>query len=74
MFGASSAVGVEIDPVAIQSAYRNAEMNGIEAVFLLPEETRTGGALSLPWLLLPWREETERMGTISREGAIISNT
>lgn len=42
MFGAESAVGVEIDPIAIQSAYRNAEMNGIETVFLLPEETRDG--------------------------------
>ena len=47
MFGAESAVGVEIDPIAIQSAYRNAEMNGIETVFLLPEETREGASRSL---------------------------
>jgi ribosomal protein L11 methylase PrmA len=46
MFGAESAVGVEIDPIAIQSAYRNAEMNGIETVFLLPEETRDGASVS----------------------------
>lgn len=45
MFGAESAVGVEIDPIAIQSAYRNAEMNGIDTAFLLPEETRDGACV-----------------------------
>lgn len=43
MFGAKSAVGVEIDPFAIQSAYRNAAMNGLETVFLLPAEEKVGG-------------------------------
>lgn len=43
MFGASTAVGVEIDPFAIQSAYRNAAMNGLETVFLLPVEKKLGG-------------------------------
>lgn len=43
MFGASTAVGVEIDPFAIQSAYRNAAMNGLETVFLLPIEEKVGG-------------------------------
>lgn len=43
MFGAKTAVGVEIDPFAIQSAYRNAAMNGLETVFLLPVEEKVGG-------------------------------
>ena len=34
MFGADSAIGVEIDPIAIMSAYRNAEMNEIEMLHL----------------------------------------
>ena len=40
MFGADSAIGVEIDPIAIMSAYRNAEMNGIEMIHLLPMEEK----------------------------------
>ena len=43
MFGAKTAVGVEIDPFAIQSAYRNAAMNGLETFFLLPVEEKIGG-------------------------------
>lgn len=43
LFGAGTAFGVEIDVFAIQSAYRNAEMNGLQMAFVQPVETRTEG-------------------------------
>ncbi len=68
MFGAASAVGVEIDPFAIQSAYRNAEMNGLETVFLLPLEEKQGSDMRVAYRVV------EPDGSIEEEDVNVAPT
>jgi ribosomal protein L11 methylase PrmA len=55
LYGATRVVGVEIDPMALQSCARNAAMNGLEMEMLLPVETTAPGHDSDG--TLSWRRE-----------------